>query len=128
MVLTIRRAQMDVFVAAARERFVNEMVEHVKRYFPSQYRKLGDAGLRNTLTETVHKAKTYGFSSKRDVCKFINVAMMFGPDFDRSLPLFPTILAGPEHPSIKARRLSEASLAIYKIAKDRQERDTARGK
>lgn len=119
---------MDIFAAATRERFVSEMVDHVKTYFPSQYRKLGHAGLRTILTATVLKAKTYGFNSKRDVCKFINVAMMFGPDFDRSLPLFPTILAGPEHPSVKAQRLSETSLAIYKIAKDRQERDSSRRK
>src|SRR5579862_4235129 len=126
MVLIIRQAQMDIFAAAARERFMSEMVDHVKTYFPSLHKKLGDAGLRDTLTETVRKAKTYGFSTRRDVCKFINVAMMFGPDFDRSLPLFPTILAGPEHPSVKARRLSETSLAIYKIAKDRHKRDSAK--
>ena len=128
MNLTIRQSQMDIFATAARERFVSEMVDHVKTYFPSQYAKLGDAGLRNTLTETILKAKTYGFSSKRDVCKFINVAMMFGPDFDRSLPLFPNILAGPERPSVKARRLSETSLAIYNIAKDRRKRGSPRRK
>ena len=120
MNLTIRQSQMDIFAKAARERFVSEMVVHVKTYFPSQYAKLGDAGLRNTLTETVLKAKTYGFSSKRDICKFINVTMMFGPGFDRSLPLFPTILAGPESPSVKARRLSETALAVYQIAKRQQ--------
>jgi hypothetical protein len=123
MPLIIRQAQMDVFAELARERFISAMVDHVRTYFPGRHAQLGDVGLHKALSDAIDKAKNYGLTSKRDVCKFINVTMTLGPDFDRTLPILHDILASHEPPAVRARRLSDTCLAIYRTVKQRQKRD-----
>jgi hypothetical protein len=121
MQLTIRQAQLDAFTASAREQYLTNMVKHVKTYFPSRHAQWGDVGLRNTVAATIQKARDYGFKNKRDICKFINVAMTFGPEFDRTPP-FSEILAICGCSTRKVQRLSEVSLRLYRELKKLQER------
>ncbi len=117
MQLTIRHAQLDAFTTSAREQYLTDMVKHVKTYFPSRHAQLGDVALRNTLAEVIKKAELYKFRNKRDICKFINVAMTFGVDFDRTIPLLGSILTTCGPASRKARRLSQTSIALYQRIK-----------
>lgn len=121
MQLTIRQAQLEALKASAREQYLTTMVEHAKTYFPSRHAEWGDDGLRNTVAATIQRARDHGFKNKRDICKFINVAMTFGPDFDRTPP-FSEILAICGCSKRRVQRLSETSLRLYRMLKESQRR------
>ena len=122
MPLVIRQAQMDVFAQQARELFIDDMAVHVARYFPGRRAQLG-VGLHRAISDAIIKAKKYGLTRKRDVCKFINVTMTLGPDFEQHLPMMHDILTSAEPPCAKARHLSAVSMAIHQAVKHRQQRD-----
>lgn len=119
-VLTIRKEQLRAFSASAYDRFIDTMMDHTRKYFPSRHTQLGEAALRQTVAAAIEKARAYGIRSKRDVCKVINVAVTLGPDFDQKFSLLRDILATPAPGELKARRLSAAFLAVLRKSKELQ--------
>ena len=58
------------------------MLAHLRRFFPSQCLAAGDQLLRETIQYGVRRAAGYGITAKRDVCKYIDLMVVFGRDFD----------------------------------------------
>jgi hypothetical protein len=86
--LTIRQAQFDVFSKQEVDKFEKWMLAHLKKFFPAQCSSAGDACLRDLIQYGMKRAADHKFSARRDVCKYIDLMLVFGRDFDtdRRLP------------------------------------------
>jgi hypothetical protein len=80
--LAIRREQMEVFHDAERKNFEDWMIDHVNRFFPKQSRLLSQGEMRETIRHGIRRAAAYGITSQRDVCKYIDLLVVFGRDLD----------------------------------------------
>ena len=73
---------------------VLELVGHVKHYFPAQAAKQFGDELYNRIRKTIYTAAKYNIKTKRDIYKFINISMPYGPDFMECVIIDPD---GNEH-------------------------------
>src|SRR5258708_318652 len=113
--LAIRPEQMAAFSTSLRKRFEADMAVHLETFFHASCAAMNRVELAAFIRRTVDKALTYRIERERDVCKFLDVAMELGPDFDRD-PRHPwaqqiltdSSLAGQE----KINRLVKAALEI----------------
>ena len=100
VMLRIRAEQFQLLSHAEVENFEEWMVAHLKRFFPVQCRAVGDSRLRETIQTGIERAARYQITARRDVCKYIDLMVVFGRDFDtdRRYPWANTISSYPEHP------------------------------
>ena len=107
--LTIRQEQMDALSRVALDNFGDRMVVHLKKCFPESCRALGELGTREAIRHGTERAGSYRLTAERDVCRYIDVMLAFGRDFDAdpSLPWAAEILGdeGPAGPGDKMDRL-----------------------
>jgi hypothetical protein len=82
LTLTIRPAQLSVFSELELRRFEDWMAHHLRKFFPAQCDALGEAGAIETIRYGMKRAAHHGFKSRRDVCKYIDLMMSLGRDFD----------------------------------------------
>src|ERR1700730_7854999 len=80
--LTMRSPQMTVLSEDLRRRFQHRLMDHAQRYFPDVCQMLGYE-LRATVRTCIRRGQKYGFTSQRDLCKFLNLTFIFGREFDR---------------------------------------------
>jgi hypothetical protein len=92
--LTIRQEQADAFRQEALQNFEDRMIEHVSKFFPKEFGALGEAKVRETIEYGIKRADSYGIVAERDVCKYVELVVVFGLDFDRdsSLPAASDVL------------------------------------
>jgi hypothetical protein len=109
--LMIRKEQLDTLARAEAEKFEEWMHVHLKRFFPQQYETIGEPGVREVIRYAIVRAGTYGLTSKCDVCKYIDLTILFGRDFDLDLqfPWARDILRTQEVPEVKIQDLWEAA-------------------
>jgi hypothetical protein len=103
--LTIRPEQLAVFSKLEVRKFEDWTLAHLWRFFPRECRAAGEKQLRETIRYGIERAARYGVTSKRDVCKYIDLMIVFGRNFDTD-PRYPwagQILAKPGDPSAKMR-------------------------
>jgi len=81
--LQIRKKQMDELSRACTKEFEDRMVVHIAKFFPKHYEALGEEKTRTLINYGIERAKTYGIVAERDVCKYIDLMVGFGPDYDR---------------------------------------------
>jgi hypothetical protein len=121
--LTIRREQLAVFGPLGKKAFEDRTIAHLKRVFPEQSESLGEPKLRETIEYGAERAAAYRIISERDVCKYIDLMILYGRDFDKdpSLPWARSILQNQaiKNPSSKVERL-------YKAAKKQENRAQTR--
>jgi hypothetical protein len=60
------------------------MADHLSQFFPAHCEGMGAAGLSRFIQTNINRALGYGIERERDVCKFLDVGMALGEDFDRS--------------------------------------------
>jgi hypothetical protein len=110
--LNIRKQQLRVLDRDKRKRFVAKMLQHVQVFFPNQCALLGENQLREWVEHGINCAASYRIASERDVCKYIDVMIVFGKNFDQDsrLPWASKILK-VQHtmPTEKTRLLFEAA-------------------
>jgi hypothetical protein len=80
--LRIRQPQIAVFSQVEVRKFEAWMLVHLKRFFPRRCAGVGEARLQEIVHYGVLRAAVYGITAKRDVCKFIDLMIVFGRDFD----------------------------------------------
>jgi hypothetical protein len=111
--LTIRKEQMAVFGPLGQKAFEDRMLVHLKKVFPEQSESLGEPKLRDTIQYGTQRAAAYKIISERGVCKFIDLMIFYGRDFDKdpNLPWAQTILQNRafRSPSSKIERLYKAA-------------------
>ena len=112
--LTIRKAQMQALGRAAMQEFEKDMLQHLRQFFPDECAALGSKALREHTRHAIARAKEYGLTSERDLCKYLNLTMIYGRDFDTDpeLEWMRDFLIDPDvsDPSERMRRLYAESL------------------
>ena len=113
--LQLRHRQFEELRAVPLEGFEDQMVAHLREHFPDDCRAMDDAALRVWIRYGIERAEAHGLSSQRDVCKYLNLMMTFGRDFDVQEPTARwarPILGDPEisDPSARIERLCEEAM------------------
>lgn len=109
--LTIRQVQFDAFVRQETHKFEDWMLDHLHRFFPKQSERAGVAELRSTIRYGIEQAAAYGITTRRDVCKYIDVMLLLGRDFegDRRYPWAAQILSSPAGQEAKMRAIVDSA-------------------
>lgn len=81
--LTIRKEQLAVFGPVGKKIFEDKVLAHLKKVFPEKYEALGEPKLRETIQYGTQRATSYRITSERDVCKYIDLMILYGRDFDK---------------------------------------------
>jgi hypothetical protein len=82
-VLVVRRAQLDALGEPRRLEFVERTARHLARFFPERCAALGEEEVKAAVQHGIRRAAAHGFTTERDVCKYIDLMFLFGWDFDR---------------------------------------------
>jgi len=110
--LSIRKEQMAVFREPAIDDFVKRVVVHLNKCFSAKCETVGELKLRQMVKYGIQRAASYLISSERDVCKYIDLMVVFGSDFDQDpkLPWASSILNNQAiiNPTTKVQRLYKA--------------------
>jgi hypothetical protein len=111
--LAIRKEQLAVFGPLGKKAFEDRMIAHVKKIFPEQSETLGEPKLRETIQYGTQRAAAYCIISERDVCKYIDLMILYGRDFDKdpNHPWAHSVLQNQaiRNPSSKIERLYKAA-------------------
>jgi hypothetical protein len=86
--LIIRREQVDAFSPLIRKKFVDEVLEYIRGYYPEDCEALGDEQMRRAIDFGIDRAAAHGFDIKGDVCSYITLMFSLGSYFDED-PLVP---------------------------------------
>lgn len=86
--LVIRKTQMEALKKAADVSFEEKILIHLNQFFPDAFAAMESSGALQMIRHGIRSAKHHGFKSERNVCKYIDVMVVFGPHFDQS-PKFP---------------------------------------
>ena len=112
--LSIREEQMAAFSEVAAQKFEDQMLAHLKRCFPDELDSLGESKPRELIQHGVKRAASYGIRGQRDVCKYIDLMIDLGCDFDNDPQLIwaSQILRNRElvDPTKRIARLQEAAI------------------
>lgn len=111
--LAIRREQFAVFSQMEVRKFEDWMVAHLSKFFARQCRSIGESKLLETIRYGIQRAAFYGLTAKRDVCKYIDVMIALGRDFDTDVrfPWVPRILSRQTTPDTRAQSLLNAAIS-----------------
>jgi len=102
--LTIRNAQLAAFSQAEARKFEDWMLLHLRQFFPGHCQSLDDQQLRQRVAHGISRAATYGITGKRDVCKYLQLMTVFGPDFDadQRFPWAREVLQARKHSGMRS--------------------------
>jgi len=120
-VLRIRNAHLEALGRSRKDFFAKRAADHLARYFPHLPELVDRSLLLARVQRSIQKAAGYGFSSQRDLIRWLNVDAALGEDFagDLRYPWARRILESPLRPSDKANRLSRTALAVIQdLARD----------
>jgi hypothetical protein len=106
--LIIREEQLAVLNRVQTNKFEDAMLAHLKKFFPKKA-KAGEPKLKEAIQHGIKQAGAHGIVSERDVCKYIDLMMVFGKDFDadEKLPWAAEILEKEQDPEEKMAALME---------------------
>lgn len=93
--LTIRRKQIESLCDRGSCRLEARLEEHVRQYLPQQCKALGDETLAATVKQGMERARALGMISDQELCKYVLLAVYFGPNLDMEKPWARSILHGP---------------------------------
>lgn len=82
MTISIHAAQLDTFRGVEYERFIGDMQKHIARCFPEESRQLSQEKTRQLIENGIKRAEQHAIVSERGVCKFIDLSLVFGAEFD----------------------------------------------
>lgn len=82
MPLSIRPRQMAIFSQVEQQKFEAWVLVHLKRFFPRQCGASSDAQLQDMVHYGIERATAHRITSKSDVCRYIDLMIVFGRDFD----------------------------------------------
>ena len=105
--LTIRNETMAVFSHATIKNFVKLTSAHVRKCFPTEYQSIGDAGLKEIIEYGMARAASHGIQTEREICKYIDLMMVLGRDFDQEPWASAVLNDHGSTPHIKVCRLYE---------------------
>jgi hypothetical protein len=110
--LQINQRQFDALDQDARERFEQELLEHVKGFMPEHAKAIGDEGCRKVIRLGIERADGHGFTLRGPIRFYVELMIQFGSGFDTD-PQLPWASAALADKSVsdemaRAERLYEA--------------------
>ena len=81
--MVIRSAQAEVLSDTAGDQFENRVLAHLNRCFGEECSVMGEPAVREWIRYGIQRASEYQIRAERDVCKYIDLMIAFGRDFDR---------------------------------------------
>lgn len=109
--LVIRKTQMHLLEQELRRDFARRAGLHLGANF-SDCAAMEPAELRALVDGGIAKAHGYGIETEREVCKFLNLLVVYGPHFDVELPWARKTLAAKEGASLRLNRLYARALRV----------------
>ena len=93
------------------QKFEAWMLAHLRKFFPERCEALGETQLRETIQFGIKRAAAYGITLKRDVCKYLDLVIVLGRNFDedRTLPWAGKILNGRDRPTKRIQCLQDTA-------------------
>jgi hypothetical protein len=116
--LKFSRQQMNLLETALFERFVSEMVPHLRSTFADECGSLAESRLRGLICRGITRAESYGIVNSRDVCLYLGLMITFGEDLDQNLSWVSEILQDPWYLNPTSR-----IDALYEAALERESKD-----
>ncbi len=119
--LRVRPEQFSVFRSLSRRVYEDRLALHVQQFFPVRCAELGEAGVHAQVRGCIDRAALHGITTEQDVCKFVNLVFVFGPEFDVKLPWAKKMLGLPDSgaPGLRMQRLyAEASARMPRAKGD----------
>jgi hypothetical protein len=115
--LIIRQYQMRALEFSTFERWV---VSHMREHFPSQCANLGDTELLQLARAGIAKARRHGFVKKSDLCRFADLTLVMGADFDTDpgMPWAAVILGSAVSGEVKIELLETAATDHLRAPKE----------
>lgn len=107
----IRQSQMAVLRDALLESFRRKLAGHLRANFPA-CAAMHTAELDAFVAEGVARASQYGIVVERDICKFLNLMVVFGRDFDVKRPWAKPILAQNTGARLRLNRLYARAIRV----------------
>ena len=83
--LIIRQRQLDLLGEQLSTRYEIAVLSHLGRCFPSKLDSLGEERARNLIRLGIVRARKNGFTTQRLICKFIDLLLLLGVEFDANL-------------------------------------------
>jgi hypothetical protein len=80
--LQIRQSQMKLFSDAEVRKYEDWVVAHVRKFFPNASSHLTESQLRDLIRYGIRRAASNGIRSRPNVCKYIDLMVLLGRDFD----------------------------------------------
>jgi len=109
--LIIRKAQMHTLGQERRKEFARRAGQHLCASFaacaampPEELRKFVEKGMA--------QAARHGIESEQEVCKFLNLQVVFGPGFDTELAWAKKTLATKDGASLRLNRLYARGIRV----------------
>jgi hypothetical protein len=123
--LTLRKEQLAAFGPLGKKVFEDRVLTHLNKIFPEQTKSLAEPKLRETIQYGTQRAASYRITSERDVCKYIDLMLLYGRDFDKdpNLPWAQSVLQNRaiNDPTSKIERLYKAAKKHENLARQGQQ-------
>jgi hypothetical protein len=58
---------------------------HLRRFFPNQCERLSPQEFSESIHHGIARAQAHGFEAGPDICRYMDIMMVFGPSFDQDL-------------------------------------------
>lgn len=115
--LRLSPAQTQAIAAAQTQTAFAQLAAHCRTYYPDAVCHLTDESLINQLHSCHSRAQSYGLTSRRDLYRFVNLALSFGWEFDRdaNLPWMCQYLTDPRVDSPAQRLELLVKYAIHRL-------------
>jgi hypothetical protein len=81
--IILRHTQLDNINKPKLLTFITIMITHTRESFPNETKAISDSELKKHIIKSIKKAENYNLTSQQDCCKFINLAVVYGWDFDQ---------------------------------------------
>ncbi|MBL0158376.1 MAG: hypothetical protein IPP47_14925 [Bryobacterales bacterium] len=109
--LMIRKAQMHTLGRERHKDFARRAGQHLCASF-AECAALPPEQLRTFVSDGIAKAARYGIESEQEVCKFLNLLVVFGPEFDTELAWARKTLAAKDGASLRLNRLYARGIRV----------------
>lgn len=80
--LVIRNEQMRVFKVAAREQFVQALIEYVRAQWPARAAGRSSLDLEPLVLRVIRLAESFGLATESDIRAFVDIYFLCGQDLD----------------------------------------------
>lgn len=114
--LIIRKEQIDALSNDAEKRYVNRLIDYLKKHFP-EAAQTPPAQMRMAVKEQIAKARSYRLITERQIAKYVITAWVMGPNFDKDYPAAKQTLTSKKTAEQKSKWLADWTKLFFRLKK-----------